>query len=287
MPELSFLAQLLRQRFMNMKRQSPSLGSLLHNEETYRIVSIFIKGVRACLVIHNVKLSYIIGLPLTNLTVFITFIYSLREMILDPDTIHKFYEGGIFWFENLQDKDTTFILPFISLLLSYSALEVAFSKFSSPPPTVGNTASGVIPVPTTVGAGGNSSNSSSMPTGTNKYLFFFKDRFQFILFIKDLFQSIQIFSIPIVLSLPSGIFCYWIPSSLMSLAQIFLIRTEWFRKLMRMPSRHVPSHLKPPSSSSSPTAITTSNKSSTASSSSIDSNTMKNKIEDKPTSNQN
>lgn len=227
LPELSFLSQLLRQRFMSMKRRSVSLLSFLRSEELYRIVGIFFKGVRACLVIHNVQLTYIIGLPMINIATFITFIYSLREMILDANTIHNFYDGGLLWFENLQDKDSSFLLPFLSLSLSYLALEISFSKISSP-----TTASGVV--------SGSSSGIGSTTTAPGRFLLFFK----------DFFQSIVVLTIPLVIPLPSGIFCYWIPNSLLSISQILLMRTAWFRRVLRIPMSPLPPHLNPVSNPS-------------------------------------
>ena len=55
-------------------------------------------------------------------------------------------------------------------------------------------------------------------------------------FTKDLFQSILILSIPFVVHMPSGLFFYWIPSSLCGIAQHVLLRDPWVMALLRIPA---------------------------------------------------
>lgn len=59
-------------------------------------------------------------------------------------------------------------------------------------------------------------------------------------FTKDLFQSVLILSIPFVVHMPSGLFFYWIPSSLCGIAQHILLRHPRVMALLRIPSPQQP-----------------------------------------------
>jgi YidC/Oxa1 family membrane protein insertase len=58
--------------------------------------------------------------------------------------------------------------------------------------------------------------------------------------IKDLGHSLIILSVPWVAVLPSGVFCYWIPSSLFTLAQTTFLKSEVGMKLLRIPTLSLP-----------------------------------------------
>lgn len=71
-----------------------------------------------------------------------------------------------------------------------------------------------------------------------------------LLYLKDFFQSLMIISIPVILPLPAGIFFYWIPSSVFTIAQTQLLKQAAFRRLLRIPEIKNPHHLQPTRSSS-------------------------------------
>jgi len=188
MPELNFLLQLLKQR----------LNGIPHSQvdERVRIVAIFIKGVKACLVLHDISVLKMLFYPLFNISVFVTFIYSLRDMIksgIDGDVV-SLQEGGLLWFSDLTSKDTTFLLPLSALGLSYTSLHVAFS-----------------------GQGG------------------LANQGRVVLFMCDILQSLVLISMPFVLTLPCGVFAYWIPSSLFGIFQTLALRQPFVQKLLRLP----------------------------------------------------
>jgi YidC/Oxa1 family membrane protein insertase len=187
-PELNFLVQLLSQRM--------KLLQVTQVNERFRIFGIFVKGVNACLKMHDVSVMRILAYPCINFSIFITFIYSLRDLI-QSNKIPELETGGLFWFENLTSNDYSFCLPFTALTLSYCALEYSFRG-----------SKGRLP-----------------------------------LFIQDFAQSMVILSVPLVLPLPTGVFCYWIPSSLLSISQTFLLRQPSFQKLMMLPELKKPKHL--------------------------------------------
>eukprot|EP01041_Mallomonas_annulata_P012713 gene12713-26780_t len=118
LPELSFLYQLLKLRL--------SETSLSRVGERLKIISIFIKGVNACLTVHNVSLTRIFALPVINITLFMTFVYSVRDMLVGAYK-EQLEEGGILWFEDLTMKDRSFVLPLSAIGLSYLGVDIALS----------------------------------------------------------------------------------------------------------------------------------------------------------------
>ena len=77
-PELNFLVQLLRER---LNTTSGDLLSAKRRKEVQNALSVFNKGVKACLVLNDVSISRIIAPPVMNIGVFITFVVSVREII--------------------------------------------------------------------------------------------------------------------------------------------------------------------------------------------------------------
>lgn len=117
MPEINFLAQLLRTRLQQSQGTSIS--------EQLQIVGVFFKGVKACLILHEVRLLEMIFYPLLNMSIFITFVFSVREMVQSSNIIEDIETGGLFWFQDLSERDKTFVLPLIATSLSYYAIEYA------------------------------------------------------------------------------------------------------------------------------------------------------------------
>ena len=89
-------------------------------------LSSYTKGVKACFILHDISLAPIIIPPSVNIFVFATFTYSVRLMLFG-DLSSEFENGGIFWFDNLTRKDSTFLLPVISLGLSYQSLQLSMN----------------------------------------------------------------------------------------------------------------------------------------------------------------
>ena len=114
LPEISLLNELLKQSFAKN-----TLNTVTEKKEA---VLNYIKGFKAALKIHDVSLFPIIALPLTNICIFVTFIYSIRGLI----TCHDFELGGTLWFEDLQDHDSTLMLPIMAMCGTYTSLELSF-----------------------------------------------------------------------------------------------------------------------------------------------------------------
>lgn len=186
MPELRFLNQLLQRR---MKRIP-----LSNSEERMRILSVFFQGVNACFKIHDVSKIHVIAYPLLNMTLFMTFVFSVRDLILHTNN-YELMEGGMLWFVELAEKDPTLVLPFTALSLSYLALELGFGRV--------------------------------------------KD-LQWASYLKDGCQSLVVLSVPFVVTLPAGVFCYWIPSSLFAIAQSLVLKSPYAQSMLGIPAPKMP-----------------------------------------------
>lgn len=169
--------------------------TLGQTSEQLRIVTIFFKGVGACCHLHGVSPLQIVASPLANMGVFIAFVYALRGMTVGDNDLNL-QEGGFWWFADMTVRDNTFLLPLSAIALSYGALEVAFQS----------------------GSGGGTVGGAA----------------RFTLLLKDTFQSILMLSLPFVVPLPSGIFAYWIPSSMCGVCQTLLLRSPRIQKILRI-----------------------------------------------------
>jgi len=117
MPEINFLYQLL------VKRQRGMGGA--KTRERFHVLSVFVKGVNACLELNDVSKVELVAYPLVNMASFVTFVLSVRDMIVRSED-YEFEAGGLLWFRDLGAQDATFVLPLVALGLSYYALELAF-----------------------------------------------------------------------------------------------------------------------------------------------------------------
>jgi hypothetical protein len=147
-----------------------------------------------------------------NLSVFITFVYSVRFMIQDPSCAETLKAGGIFWFPDLTVKDKHFYLPLVAALINYFSLDI------------------ILP-----------------PKGISPRMLLFK----------DFSQSMTVVFFPVMLSIPSGVFMYWIPSGLYTIFQRKLFTNNRFREMVglspiRLPAQGSNAHQGP--SPSGPTA---------------------------------
>lgn len=121
-PEMTFLHQLLQERIQS--------GPVQPNEAIFLIRTYF-RGIRSCMKLHEVTLFDILKIPILNATIFVTFVYSLRDLMLNGDPSMGFSTGGAFWFVDMTSKDPTLILPFAAATLTYFNLEVSFSNQQS------------------------------------------------------------------------------------------------------------------------------------------------------------
>lgn len=119
-PEVNFLFQL----FANRMAAIPSSQI----QEKISVLSVFLNGVRACFVVHQVNTFELIFYPIVNFAIFASFVFSIRDLVINGDESLNLTDGGIAWFYDLSEKDKTFILPMVALCSSYMAVEIAVSN---------------------------------------------------------------------------------------------------------------------------------------------------------------
>lgn len=183
-PELKYLVQLLRARLKGIKYND--------YQEIKKVFSIFTMGVTSCLTVHGVSVWRMVAYPALNITVFITFVYSFRDMLANSLAEQDMEHGGLFWFVDLTTKDPTFLLPLAAISLSYLALDLGFKT---------------------------------------------KNPGRLIVLVQDGVQSMMLLGIPLISGLPAGVFFYWIPSSLFSISQTALVRSDRFQRLVGISSK--------------------------------------------------
>lgn len=177
--ELNMLSKLLVQ---NMKSEKTFI------DKWYALKS-YKKGVSATLTLHDVSLFKIFAIPLVNASIFFTFVYSIRLMVMN-DPIGAMTVGGMSWFPDITVIDRTYILPSAAIGATYYSLEISL-----------------------------------------------RDKFEMyglhVWFSR--IQELLILSLPFVATLPAGVFCYWIPSSMFTAVQILMLRDPKFNKFLKMP----------------------------------------------------
>jgi YidC/Oxa1 family membrane protein insertase len=93
MPEINFLFQLLMNRLRAM-------GGANARERSH-VLNVFVKGVNACLRLHDVSKVELVAYPLVNVAMFMTFVLSVRDMIVHAKEYEEFEQGGLLWFTDL------------------------------------------------------------------------------------------------------------------------------------------------------------------------------------------
>ncbi|CAM9488599.1 unnamed protein product [Sphacelaria rigidula] len=145
--------------------------------ETSRKVWSFVKGTRGIVGLHGAHPLGLLAAPLTNIPVFVSFIWATRRMLLSG-TVDDLTSGGLLWFQDLSYHDTSGVLPLTAVMCTYVSTEIALANSPTP----------------------------------------------FMQKVKDFLQSLIILSFPFVVTLPQGVFMYWIPSSLFTGAQLLTMR---------------------------------------------------------------
>lgn len=119
-PDVKLLTQLLLSRLRTIPADDVN--------EKFKTFQVFFKGVRASLTTHKVYISEIFLYPILNITVFATFVFSVRDMVLHGAPSLGIESGGFAWFKDLTELDRTYALPITALGLSYTAIEIATGK---------------------------------------------------------------------------------------------------------------------------------------------------------------
>jgi len=198
LPELNALYKMLVRR-LNMIPPT-------HVEERFKVMSIYFKGVRSSLALHEASVLGMVTYTAATVACFVTFFYSLRSMIADergaregsPTTgggkSRGLRSGGFLWVKDLTRVDPYYVLPSLGVACTYASLEMSFQAAE------GLKASRRLTFPTRV---------------------------------KGFLQGAFILGFPFILNLPAGVFCYWIPGTFVAVAQARLLRSPAFLKWIK------------------------------------------------------
>ena len=89
---------------------------------------IYVNGMFSILNKHGISLFSMFGGSLIQIPIFITFVFTMRRMIRDPELANELSNGGILWFENLTLADPTLLLPLTAIGLTYINLQVSLGN---------------------------------------------------------------------------------------------------------------------------------------------------------------
>lgn len=216
-PQLSYLYELF-QRSLRVLPVGDSAGRI---DKT----RVFLRGAQAALRLNKARPLLAFASPLCQIPVFVTFILATRGLVDIGG--HGLEVGGIGVFLDLTARDSSLFLPCLAVSLTYLNLELS----------MGLQPRAISPISTNASSTNHSSEahekSSELkawdvtdspnpgPTSTG-----------IIVWVKQGLQTALICSLPMVATLPSGAFVFWITSSTFSCAQTLLLQREGARRAL-------------------------------------------------------
>jgi YidC/Oxa1 family membrane protein insertase len=235
MGDVGYVHQLLQRK----------LRSLAPKDFAGRMVATrhFIEAAGASLRLHRASPMRIIGIPALQIPLFVTFVMATRGLIDQGG--NGLDSGGVAWFIDLTARDETLVLPLLAVGATYLNLELSLGQLpAQPQPSPGDIAPTLHPTT-------DSENTTSEATAslfpaaaaakslegstpaTTKAPALVSSSVAGV--VKDLLQTALIVGLPVVATLPSGAFMYWIASSAFSTAQTVLLRQPAVRTSLGLP----------------------------------------------------
>lgn len=228
MPEISYLITLLKR-----KNKSSKTSEQANNMST------FISGAFASLRLHDVKLSHLVGAPFVQIPTFACVIMSIRGLVdeggLGLDC------GGFGPFLDLTVADASLCLPLVAVTSTYINIELSLGKnylkqHSSDSKTTSNEKEPHInnlhPSASLEEEDEDLRNIQRSTGGSQKGMGEGEQTPEFMVLFKDVMQTGMIISLPLVATLPTGAFVFWLTSSVLTSMQITATRNVKFRKLI-------------------------------------------------------
>jgi len=139
----------------------------------------------------------LVAAPLAQISVLLTYIVATRDLLSNGAL--DLSNQGMLWFTDLSARDPTLILPLAAAYCTYSSLELSMGR--TPPPA----------------------DPSKPPQIAMTDI------------VREVMQSVLVFSVPMIAQLPAGIFMYWIPSSLFGISQTLALRSNRIRGAVGLP----------------------------------------------------
>jgi hypothetical protein len=239
-PEVNMLTQLYKKKISAFPDGESGVDKA---SRIKTVTGAYLRGVKSTLVLHDVSLIRLLSPIVVNFSLFVTFVYSIRTLILKNsarygggaplaadsnasapvvwDSSKLVLEnplsmptpvplptgldtGGLFWFTDLTQCDPTYVLPVCSIGLSYLGINIAFSNTDK----------------IQAASSTNTVALSKLPGP--------------MLFLQEFALTALLLAVPFVSQLPAGVFLYWTTNSCFSISQSLLLRNPRFRKLIKV-----------------------------------------------------
>ena len=148
---------------------------------------LFWRGMRAIWRKHECHPAKSFAVAFVQIPLFVSFFWGCRTMVRSGET--SFATEGALWFHDLTAHDPTMFLPLTCIGLTYCSVELGFGALAK--------------------------KSGDGSDGRPKSITFR---------IKDTIQVVLIGAAPAIVYFPAGIFCYWLPSSILGITQTFALQ---------------------------------------------------------------
>jgi YidC/Oxa1 family membrane protein insertase len=195
-------------RFAQLRPLLRAVGeSCQHIESRPRRQAAALAGMWRVSVQHGVHPLSLFAGALVQLPVFVVCIVSVRRLLAQAqqpaaDAAAAGLEtGGALWFVDLTAADPFVVLPLLTLGSFLATTELAAAA----------RATGAAGAPRAAGA----------PTPPASPMSLVLE------YVRKRFQDVGLIAAPAIASLPVGVFCYWLPNNLISLAQGAVLRSDW------------------------------------------------------------
>jgi hypothetical protein len=112
------------------RRKSITIGNNI--AEQWKAAGVFWNGIKAVFSMHEVSMRHVLLSPFANLAVFISFVWSIRDLVRNPrnEKMAVEFEGEeIFHHTGLHKKDRSLAFPLTAASLSYLTMEVSMGLF--------------------------------------------------------------------------------------------------------------------------------------------------------------
>ena len=200
----------MRHLTMLVRKEVDEGGAKSSWSKSRRVLKLYWTGLRGIWRANRVNPAAPVLVPLAQIPVFVSFVFAMRRLVADGSW--GLAEGGALWFPDLSVADPYLVLPFTAVGLTYTSLQLGFMRGGpSPSPPQQQPQR-------TNHAGGPPSTPTPTPTPT-----------PFIARVGGALQMVVLVSSPMIAQLPSGVFMYWIPSSLFGIAQTLALRNPSVR----------------------------------------------------------
>jgi membrane protein insertase Oxa1/YidC/SpoIIIJ len=218
------------------------------------LISNFAQGSSAAMRVHNASILSSMGAPLLQIPAFVAVVLATRGLISEGG--HGMDVGGAGWFLDLTVADNTLILPCMAVASTYLNLELSLGKLqaqTSSKSEKGPDGGSPLALQSTdpegpresspavdVHDGDPSSENQAQPASPPPAPATTPPTSPMSLKLKDWVQTALVIGLPLVATLPTGAFVYWLTSSVFTTTQIILLRDGHVRKALGLPPIKLP-----------------------------------------------